>query len=457
MKALFDHIDHRLPNYVDELADLVRIPSFRSNEEGMLAACDWLEAKLKAAGAEVERFDVPGAHPYLVGTVRGKSDRTVLFFNHYDIADYTNPVVLPPPDGQRHPFSGTVEDDKIYGRGIADDKATLLSRLHALQAYQEVHGPPPVTVKFLWEGKQEIHSPALGEFLRLYHDKVAADWCLWEAGSRDHLDRQIISLGHKGHVYVRLIAKVLNQASSPSRVTPLPNAAWRLVWALATLKDANDEVLIPGFRDGLRPYTDEEAALVDTIAGDPSGLLEEYGAPGFVRGLSGREAGRYMYDEPTLTLCGIEGGLAPADIVLTNPGTAVANLEFRLMPDQDPDRLLEQLRTHLDQNGFADIEIEVLSAVPPYRVDAAEPLAQLLHEIGSGVFPNGAVLAPVATGIAHRYLFRPYTSMPIVGFAIGYAGMQIETPEEHIRMSDYKQGIKFVAAILGRLGELADR
>lgn len=454
MNAVFSHIDRRLPAFISELQELVRIPSTRDNAGAMLAAADWLEAKLVAAGAEVERFDVPGAHPYIVGTVRGRSDRTVLFFNHYDIADYTNPVVLPPPDGQRHPFSGALEDNKIYGRGIADDKATLLARLHALQAYQEVHGPPPVTVKFLWEGKQEIHSPALGEFLRLYHDKVAADWCLWEAGSRDHLDRQILSLGHKGHVYVRLKARVMNQDNAPSRVTPLPNAAWRLVWALATLKNDKDEVLIPGFREGLRPYTDEEAALVDVIAGDPSGLLTEYGAKSFVRGMSGREAGRYMYGEPTLTLCGVASGQAEPVIALTNPGTAVANLEFRLMPDQDPDRLIAQLRAHLDSNGFDDVELEVLSAVPPYRVDAAEPLAQLLFATANEVFPQGGVLAPVATGIAHRYLFRPYTSMPIVGFAIGYAGMQIETPEEHIRVSDYEEGMKFVAAVLGKLGDL---
>lgn len=381
---------------------------------------------------------MPGAHPYLVGTVPGTSHRSLLFFNHYDIANYTNPV-LPPQPGEREPFSGAIEGDRIYGRGVGDDKATLLSRLHALRAYMAVRGRPPVTVKFLWEGKRHVNSTAFADFLARHHHRVAADWCLWEAGAKDPQERQLISLGHKGHLYVRLRVQALASATSPSRLTALPNAAWRLVWALASLKDAAENVLVPGFRDGLCPFTAAEEALLTEMAGDQEAVRQVYGARAFVAGLSGPAVARYMYAEPTVTICGLESGFTAPEVKLVNPGMAAANVEFRLLPDQDPERLVGQLRRHLDTQGLEDVAFDVLSTVPPYRISADHPLVTLLREVGRAVYPAGTAVVPVASGIGNRYVFRPYTNMPIAGFAVGYAGSCLETPDEHIRVEDSSQ------------------
>ncbi|MGH2349415.1 MAG: M20/M25/M40 family metallo-hydrolase, partial [bacterium] len=209
---------------VGELAEFCRIPSVGGDDPGMDAAVSWLTAAMTEAGIEVDVLPGEGNHPYVTGTVRGASDRTLLFFNHYDIANYTNPVRV--AAGERHPFAGTVEGERIYARGIADDKATLLSRIHAVRTWRQAGSTPPVTVKFLLEGKRGLATSALERFLDRHFPTVRADACCWEAGAKDEADRPVITLGHKGQLYVELSCTTAN-ADYPSRLTALPNAAWR--------------------------------------------------------------------------------------------------------------------------------------------------------------------------------------------------------------------------------------
>ncbi len=144
----------RLPGYIEQLAAFCRIPSVGGDDEAMEEATHWLVSVMRDAGIDVEVLPGEGNHPYVVGTARGPGERSLLFFNHYDIANYTNPVEI--RAGERQPFSGTIEDDRIYGRGVADDKATLLSRIHAVRTWREERGELPLTVKFLLEGKRTL-------------------------------------------------------------------------------------------------------------------------------------------------------------------------------------------------------------------------------------------------------------------------------------------------------------
>lgn len=408
----------------------------------------WLERVMRAAGIEVQVLPGEGNHPYIVGTVRGRGDRTLLFFNHYDIANYTNPVEV--RAGERHPFSGAMEDGRLYGRGVADDKATLLSRIHAVRTWREARGELPLTVKFLLEGKRGLATSGLERFLARHGALVRADACCWEAGSKDESDRPLITLGHKGQLYVELVCRTAN-ADYPSRITALPNAAWRLTWALASIKGPDERVRLPGFYDRVRPITEaEERLFYSRLSPATESLRARTGARGFVRGLSGRDVMRFIYSEPAVAICGVSGGYVGAGHKLLTPAEARARVEFRLVPDQDPDEVLAALHAHLDAQGFEDVGIEVLASNPAYRIPADHPLVEVVADAARDTYGRDPVIVPFATGIGSRYLFRAHTAMPIVGFAIGYAGSQLETNEEHIRLRDYDEGLRLILAIFAR-------
>jgi len=443
------YVDDHLERFLQEASDFCRIPSVGGDDAAMGAARTWLEGSFRRLGCDVRTIEWEGAHPYLFASTGGGS-RSVLFFNHYDVADYTNPIARVP--GERDPFSGTIENGRLYARGSADDKGTLLARMHAVEALREAASLPVVT-RFLVEGKRGVSNRSLETFVARHHAMLDSDCCLWEAGAKDERERQTISLGHKGNLYVDLVVHG-TERTWPSRYTLFPNPAWTLVWALASLKDADEHVLLPAFYDDVRKVTaTDEREVFAHLADDTEQLRARAGISRFVRGVSGRDALLRLYSEPTLAICGIEGGATGSGQKLVLPREARAKVEFRLVPDQDPEAILRALRAHLDARGFPEVSIEIQGRCPPYRIPADGWLPRLLLETAARVYPNGAVLTPVATGIGNRYVFRGRSEMPIAGFAIGYAGYQIETNDEHIRVEDYREQVKWVATILWELAQ----
>lgn len=438
----------RLPMSLAQLGEFCRIPSVGGDDAAMEEATRWLVSVIQDAGIDVEVLPGEGNHPYVVGTIHGAGSRTLLFFNHYDIANYTNAVVVRPTE--RHPFSGTIEDNRIYGRGIADDKATLLSRIHAVRTWRDVRGELPFTVKFLLEGKRTLATGALERFLDRHATLVRADACCWEAGSKDEADRPVMTLGHKGQLFVELSCRTAN-ADYPSRITALPNAAWRLSWAVASIKGQDERVRLQGFYDQVRPVTEQEERLFySRLSSETDVLQRRTGVGGFVKQLAGQDVMRFIYSEPTATICGLSAGFVGPRHKLVNPGTAYAHVEFRLVPDQDPDTILRSLRSHFDAQGFDDIDVKVLGACPPHSLSPTHPFVDLVAGAAKAAYGFDPVIVPFATGIGTRYLFRKHTAMPIVGFAIGYAGSQLETNEEHVRVRDYDEGIRHVLHIFDR-------
>src|SRR2546422_422289 len=363
LAAVNAYIDRNLERFLAEVSEICRIPSVGADEPAMADARRWLEARFTRLGFATRSIQWEGAHPYVFATASDGA-RSVLFFNHYDVADYTNPVRE--TVGERHPFSGAIDD---------------------------------------------------------------------------------------GNLYVDLVVRGTDRVW-PSRYTLFPNPAWTLVWALASLKGTDERVLVPGFYDRVRPVSEvEERQVYAHLADDTEQLRRRAGIPAFVAGVSGRDALRRLYSEPSLAVCGIEGGADGPGQKLVLPQEARAKIEFRLVPDQDPDEILAALRTYLDHEGFGAVEVEVQGKCPPYKTEPDGWLPRLLLQTAALVYPAGAVLTPVATGIGNRYVFKRWTDMPIAGFAIGYAGYQIETNDEHIRIEDYRQQVKWVAAILGWLAD----
>ncbi|HXF83304.1 MAG TPA: M20/M25/M40 family metallo-hydrolase [bacterium] len=444
MQAVDGYVAEHRERWLAELAELCRYPSVAAYPEAMHAAAAWLVRRLTAAGLSARLLPNPGGFPTVFAARHGRSPRTLLFFNHYDIAAYTNPVSV---EGGTLPVE--VRDGRIYSRGVADDKGCCFSRIAAVEALLRTAGELPVGVKFLIFGKRRPNDPVLDDVLARYAEETASDGVVWETGAKDERDRPTASLGAKGYVYAELRTRAL-RAPQPSRFSILPNAAWDLVWALGSLKDPRERVLVDGFYDHVMPPSPADLAVLDELGASAGPeMLARTGARAFLLGETGPAAARRWFFEPSCTICGIEAGYTGAGERLLLPDQAAAKVEFRLVARQDPADIARKVRDHLDRAGFGHIEMEVLSQTAPYRTPADDPLVRAAQRAARTVYGRELVLRPTSIGMSPKYKFAP---RPTLGLGVEYAGSQLEEPGEHIRIADWVEGTRMIAALLEEYG-----
>ncbi len=440
LDATSGYIHDRVDGWMIELAEYCRIPSVAEYPEAMHAAAAWLAQRLQAAGLDVQLLPVPGGFPTVYAERRGRSPQTVLFFNHYDIAAYTNAVTLTGPD-----VSVDVREGKIFGRGVADDKGCTYSRIVAVEALARTRGELPVGVKFLIQGKRKPNDDALDHFLSTYPTHAACDAVIWETGAKDDQEHPTASLGAKGYVYLELQVRGATRAQ-PSRFTILPNPAWELVWALQTLKGRDERVQVGGFYDDVLPPTSEELAAVEVFGASlGEAMLQRVGVSQFVLGKTGPAAARHWFFEPSCTICGLTAGYSGEGERLVIPSAATAKVEFRLVANQRPDVIIERVRAHLDRQGFDHVEMRVLSHTAPYRTPFSHPLVAAAQRAAQRVYGQPLVLRPTSIGMSPKFKFAP---RPTVGLGVEYAGSQMEEPDEHIRIADWVEGARMIVAVL---------
>ena len=229
--------------------------------------------ELRALGFEMQVLPKegggPSAQPVVFAELRGKSAKTLLFYNHYDVQP-PEPLEL----WTSPPFEPALRDGKLYGRGVSDNKGNIASRLAALKAWREVRGELPCSLKFCIEGDEEIGSPQMEEFVEEHRELLSADACVWEGGGVTWDGPPMVTLGVKGLLYVELTCETINRDAHSSYGTVLPNAAWRLAWALSTIKAQDERVQIEGFYDDVRAPTPEERAAIEAMPQEDAETLK---------------------------------------------------------------------------------------------------------------------------------------------------------------------------------------
>ncbi|MGQ0550873.1 MAG: M20/M25/M40 family metallo-hydrolase [Armatimonadota bacterium] len=440
LDAASAYIRGGMDRWVAELTEFCRFPSVAAYPDAMHGAANWLVRRLGAAGLAARLLPTPGGFPTVYAERRGRSKGTVLFFNHYDIAAYTNPLSV---EGRELPVE--VRNGKIYNRGVADDKGCCFSRIVAAEAVLRTREELPVGVKFLIFGKQKPNDEALDHVLTTHPDLAACDAVIWETGAKDDRDRPTASLGAKGYVYLELWARGA-RTPQPSRFNILPNPAWDLIWALGSLKDRAERILIGGFYDDVMPPAPEDLAAVDEFGESVGeGMLKRAGLNSFVLGKTGSAAARHWFFEPSCTISGITAGNPAAGERLVIPAEATAHVEIRLVAHQRPDDIARKVRAHLDHCGFGHVEMTVRSQTAPYRTPQSDPLVHAVQRASQRVYGRPLVIRPTSIGMSPKYRFAP---RPTVGLGVEYAGSQLEEPDEHIRVQDWEEGARMIVAVL---------
>jgi len=439
-----------------DLALLCAIPSVSAKGQ-QLEPCAELTAELmRACGIDASLMETQGGPPVVFGTAACDRDTasTVLFYNHYDVQP-AEPLEL----WESEPFTLTFRDEKAVARGVADDKGHITSRLLALNAIKTANGGKyPFHIKFLAEGEEEVGSPHLGKFVEEHADMLVADACIWEEGGVDKSGKPVLYCGMRGIAYFELHVKTIAyDAHSGVGGSLLPNAAWRLVWALSTLKNSSERVLLPGHYDTARPASLRDLELLELLPGDEEYLRAEFGLgkDGALGGAqtTGLEFKRRAVFEPTLTICGLDSGWQGAGAKTVLPSKAMAKIDFRLVPDQDPDSVHTALRTHLDAYGFQDVEVRYLGGQKPARVDPDHPLVRLAADSAETVYGRAADIIPMVGGSGPMWWFAGKLGLPVTSPGIEYPGVRVHAPNENIRLADYTLGTRHMAHLLARIDE----
>lgn len=427
---------------LEELKEFLRMPSIsaREDDEGGFRGCaEWVRDKLEEAGAEARVLETDG-HPVVYAEV-GDGEHTLLSYGHYDVQP-PEPLELWESD----PFEPEVRDGVIFARGVADDKGDVLARIQALRLYGEEFGPLPIKLKFLIEGEEEVGSPNLAPFVRSNEELLAADACLWEGAMKDEAGRPLIFCGTKGMLYVELRAKGASHDLHSMYGGIAPNPAWRLVQALRTIKDENGEITLDGLKELIKAPSTEDLEAIGRIPFDEATMKASWSVESFDRGLAGREALEEYLLRPTANIAGIQSGYTGPGSKTIVPSEAFVKMDFRLVPGQSPEPVLELLREHLKRRGFEDVEVVDLHGVEAAKTPVGSAVVRAAVETWREVGVEEAVVYPTVGGSGPTSLMTAGLGIPtIMTGAVLNPESRIHAPNESARLDDYFESIAYFA------------
>lgn len=439
-----EYVAQNRERFLEELKEFTAQPSVAAQNLGMHEMADKVIARLGRLGARTRLIPVEGGFPVVYGEL-GEGAKTLLIYDHYDVQP-PEPLNL----WTTPPWEPTIRDGKFYARGVADNKSDMLLRIQAVESWLETLGKLPLRIKWVIEGEEEIGSPNLGKFVRTNRELVErADGCLWEFGAKDINENPMLICGLKGIVYLELHAHGAVRDLHSGSAAIVENPAWRLVWALSTLKNERDEITIDGYDAYVRAPNAMELDAASKIPFDTDAELEKFGVKQFINGVRDFEAVKKLYFTPTVTICGFHSGYTGMGSKTVLPNHAFVKLDFRLIPDQTPDIILDLVRKHLDARGFTDIEIKLTETgehVARSPLDSGIVLAA--QAAARATYGREPVVYPTAPGSGPMYELCQQLNIPAVSAGGGYHDSRSHAPDENIRVNDYFECIRFIRELI---------
>ncbi len=423
------------------LEQLCHQPSVAAQNLGISAMADLVENLLNDAGFSTQRLTVEGAPPVIYGELQGRGPYTLLLYNHYDVQP-AEPFEL----WESPPFEPTVREGKLYARGVADNKGEIAARLAAIRALHATYGELPITLRWMIEGEEEIGSPHFAAIAEKYAPLLQADGCLWEGSGFDEDGRPELNLGTKGLLAVQLDVQGTRIDAHSGQAPILPSAAWRLVQALATLRAPQRHVRIPGFYDAVKGPTQAELEVLASKTSSEKQKKQAYGIEQFVDGLTGFALRERATFSPTCNIAGLLSGYTGEGMKTVLPARAMAKIDFRLVPDQDPQDILEKLKAHLREQGYDDVQVTVFGMAEPVVTSIDEPFVQKIATIAETFAGKPASITPITGGtLPFLGALRRYVGLPglCIPGNVAYWGSAPHAPNENIRLADLQRAVRY--------------
>lgn len=444
------------------LEELVKFPTVAYRNPIAINECaDYLENLLDSYGYKASKHPTrPDGHPVVYAEKNVDAKKTLMFYHHYDVQP-EDPIDL----WRSSPWKVTKRDDRLFGRGTVDNKGHFIISLIAMKMLEEKIGNLPVNVKFIVEGEEEAGSNNLPNFAKPHHDLLRADGCIWEGAWLSPQTSESFSVqspieiwcGLKGNAYFELKAggppKFPRTDIHSGSAAATPNPAWRLIWALNTLKDDQENILLDGFNELIQSPLKEDIEALKEYQGDLEVILKkDYGLDRLLLNRSGLKLYIPLFLGPSLSVCGMKSGYQGPGSKTIVPAEASIKLDFRLVPDLTVEQVDQLLRAHLNNYGFNDIEVHLLTGYDPAKTSVSHPFIKTIKKVTAElVTPTPINIIPFAPGSGPAYLFTPYTPLCLVINRV--EGLNGHAPNENWPINATKPSLAYNALIAQILGE----
>jgi acetylornithine deacetylase/succinyl-diaminopimelate desuccinylase-like protein len=467
-----------------ELADFLAIPNVASDTANIRRNAEHLAGMMRKRGIAVRLLEEGGAPPVVCGEIEAPgARRTLLVYAHYDgqpveperwASDPWTPVLrsgrledgaasvpltaLPPgPDG---------DEWRLYGRGASDDKGTIVAFLTALDRLKAGGQPLSVNVKMVFEGEEEAGSPHLEAILTTHKDLFRADGMVLCDGPVHQTRRPQVVFGARGVVGLEMTVYGPHHALHSGHYGNwAPNPAAQLAGILASMRDGDGRILIPGYYDDVRPLDESDRQALAAIPRVEQDLLKEFE-------LAWSEGGGARLEElvmrPALNVRGFMSGAVAEKAANAVPPEARASIDFRLVADQRPERVRELVEAHLRGLGWAVVReapgaemkrgtprlvrLEWESGYPAYRSSLDAPFSRALVRALLPATGGSIVVMPALGGSIPMEMFDRVLGLPIALFPIANHDNNQHGPDENLRIRNLREGIALHAALLSALG-----
>ncbi|MGA0539031.1 M20/M25/M40 family metallo-hydrolase [Neotabrizicola sp. VNH66] len=452
--AVLQRIDDMLPEALDRLLDLLRIPSISTDPayKGDCArAADWLVEDLKSLGFDARSAPTPG-HPMVVAH-GGEGERHILFYGHYDVQP-VDPLNL----WDRDPFDPEVQDTAkgrvIRGRGSADDKGQLMTFLEACRAWKAVHGALPGRITIFLEGEEESGSPSLVPFMTENADELRSDIALICDTGLFEDDVPAITTMLRGLAKTEFTVHAANRDLHSGMYGGLArNPLHVLAKILGNLHDETGRVTVPGFYDGVKELPDEIRAQWQALAFDHEKFLGDVGLS-LPAGEQDRTPLEMIWSRPTAEVNGLWGGYNGAGFKTVLPAEAHAKVSFRLVSEQDPGPVITAFRSWLEAQLPADCRVEwhdEINGSPASVMAITDPAFEQARQALSDEWGRPAAFVGAGGSIPIAGYFKTVLGMDSMLIGFGRDDDNIHSPNEKYDLECFHKGIRSWARVLERI------
>lgn len=439
-----EYLSEHKDRFLEELLDLLRIPSVSARSENkvdMVECAEAVKEKLLAAGADLVTIYPTAGHPIVYGEkITDPSKPTVLVYGHYDVQ---------PPDPlnlwHSGPFDPVIKDGKIFARGACDDKGQFYMHIKALEAMHAI-GELPTNLKFLIEGEEEVGSPNLATFVNENKELLACDVILISDTAMLSLEHPSIDVGVRGLTYIEV------EVTGPNRDLhsgvyggAVANPLTILSKMIASLHDENNHITVPGFYDDVAEISPEERTKMAEAPFDQHefnqdlGIAAEWGEKGYT---TNERTGI----RPTLEVNGMWGGYTGEGAKTVLPSRAFAKISCRLVPNQNSHQIEKLLINHLKSitPPYITLEAKLHHGGEPY----VTPVDSIPYKAASAAIFEvfGKEPIPVRGGgsIPITSLFEEALGVKVVFLGFGLDSDNLHSPNEKFNIENFYKGIETI-------------
>ena len=444
---------HRNKN-LEELQQFLRIPSISSDaahKQDMVHATQWIAQTLTEVGIENVQVMETGNHPVVYGEwLHADNAPTVLIYGHYDVQP-VDPIEL----WETPPFEPNIRDNKLYARGAGDDKGQVFMQIKAIEAIMKTENKLPINVKFIYEGEEEIGSPSLGAFIETHKELLTADLLLVSDTTLEGEGQPSICYGLRGLTGLQIDIKgPASDLHSGAYGGAVQNPLHALSELLASMHDSKGRISIEGFYDDIHPLTEEEMTTYQQLSDDEAlkkqlDVTELYGETGF--STKARLSAR-----PTLEINGLWGGYQGEGIKTVIPSEAHAKITCRLVPGQDPTKILQDIESHIEKHCPAGVtaNVTLFDHANPFITSYQHPAIQAAGESLEKIYKQKVLYTRMGGSVPIVETFNNLLKLPVILMGFGLENENYHAPNEHFHLENFDKGMETLVDYFHRIKDV---